>query len=351
MTEARHPARRRALAALVALPALAPAARLLAAPTASAAPLLQLFGRLRARPMRLFAAGPPAAVLLACLAPERLLGWPAAPSEAARRWLPESLRDKPALGRLSGRGSTVSVEALLALQPDLIVDAGSVDATQASTARRVAEQTGLPCLLIDGRLADSPRQLRELGRLLGTEARAQALAEYAEQALALPARSATARRPGVYLARGADGLETATAGAINAEIIEAAGGRNVADTGHAGVARVSLEQVLAWAPDWVLTQDRQFHRLAMTDTRWRSLAALREGRLLLAPDRPFGWLDGPPALNRLLGLRWLAMRLAQPAPVDAANAQVLDEAQRFYRLFYGLNPGRAALQGLLHGDA
>lgn len=313
---------------------------------------MQRFGpAAAAAPARVFAAGPPAAVLMACLAPERLLGWPWALSDAAKAWLPPVLRDKPVLGRLAGRGSTVSLEALLALKPDLIVDAGSVDGSYVSTAQRVAEQTGLPYVLVDGRLADSAAQLRELGSLLGVPARGQALAAYAEEALAALDRSTpAARRPSVYLARGADGLETATAGAINAELIEAAGGRNVADTGRAGVARVSMEQLLGWAPNWVLTQDRNFHRLAQADPVWRTLPALREGRLLLAPDVPFGWLDGPPGINRLVGVQWLAtlLRRGHTAPREAM-AQALDDVQRFYRLFYGQAPAREVVQGWLDG--
>jgi iron complex transport system substrate-binding protein len=333
-----------------------PAARAADAAAVAAGSLIQIFGRPVPSPLRVFAAGPPAAVLLACLAPERLLGWPMNLSDAAKPWLPAAARDKPLLGRLSGRGSTVSLEALLALKPDLIVDAGTVDPTYVSTAQRVAEQTGVPYALVDGRLADSAAQLRQLARLLGPsaelEARAQTLAAFAEQALAEAARlkAAGGPPPSVYLARGADGLETATAGAINAEIIEAAGARNVAVTGRAGVARVSMEQVLGWAPDWVLTQDRNFFRLAGADAAWRTLPAVREGRLLLAADRPFGWLDGPPAINRLLGLKWLTTVLRRgPTPARDALQPVLDEALRFHALFYGTAPPRETVQAWLDG--
>ncbi|MFT7773728.1 ABC transporter substrate-binding protein [Roseateles sp.] len=315
---------------------------------AADAGLLQLFGKPPGSIRRVFAAGPPAAALLAALAPDRLLGWPMPLSDAARAWLPEPARARPTLGRLSGRGSTVGVEALLALAPDLILDAGTVDATYRSTAERVATQTALPYALLDGRLADSPAQFRELGRLLGVAPRAEALARYAQDALAQAGtvRGAVPGRPSVYLARGADGLETALAGAINAEIIEAAGGRNVADTGRAGVARVSMEQVLAWNPDWVLTQDAGFFRGLRSDANWQALRAVREGRVLLLPDRPFGWIDAPPGVNRLLGLRCLAQSLKAGRP---QAGEALDEARRFYALFWDSHPTQDELQALLDG--
>ncbi len=319
---------------------------------AAAASLLQRYGPAPAATARIFASGPPAAVLVACLTPERLLGWPMTVLDAARPLLPAAVRDKPHLGRLAGRGSTVGLETLMSLRPDLVLDAGSVNATFASTAQRVAEQTGLPYVLVDGRLADTPTQLREVGRLLGVEARAQQLAAYADEALAHAASSRSGAgdrpRPGVYLARGADGLETALAGSINAELIEAAGGRNVATTGGAGVARVSMEHVLGWAPDWVLTLDANFHRRARSDPAWRAVPAVREGRLLLAPNLPFGWIDGPPGINRLVGVRWLAqtLRAGRVRP-----RETIDEALRFHALFYGVAPSRDTVQAWLDGRA
>ena len=80
--------RRRALLQAFALaPLLATSAGLLAMP---AQRVLRL-GAPRATPRRVFAAGPPAAVLLAAVAPERLLGWPMKVSPDALAQLPALL--------------------------------------------------------------------------------------------------------------------------------------------------------------------------------------------------------------------------------------------------------------------
>jgi iron complex transport system substrate-binding protein len=36
--------------------------------------------------------------------------------------------------------------------------------------------------------------------------------------------------------------------------------------------------------------------------------AVREGHAVVAPSLPFGWLEEPPSINRLLGLAWLGGR-------------------------------------------
>lgn len=294
---------------------------------------------------RVLAAGYPAAVLLYCLAPQKLLGWPVPLPQGARELLAPAQSDLPLLGRLAGRGSTMTLEQLVLLAPDLVIDAGSVTATYRSMAERVAQQTGIPYLLVDGRLEESAQQLREVGRLLGVAERAEQLARYAEQTFALAARlrAGGRTRPRVYLARAADGLETGLGGAIHAEAVELAGGYNVASgLGRGGLARVSLEQVLDWNPDFILTHNQNFYAAARRSPLWRQLPAVREGRLYLVPHLPFGWLDSPPGINRLLGVSWLLALFHADAGID-----VLATARAFFQLFYSSSPSEETLRGLI----
>lgn len=288
---------------------------------------------------RVFAAGAPAAVLAYAVVPDKLMGWPGFPSDDARALLAPRARELPMLGRLAGRGSTLPLERLVALNPDLIVDVGTVDATYLSLAERVHRQTGIPYVLVDGRLPDSARQLRDCGQLLGAAERGEQLARYAEATLLACRDSRLERQPRVYLARGADGLETPLRGAVNGECIEAACAVNAAPN-SGGLAKVSREQVFAWAPDVIVTQFPEFFALARQDAFWRRLPAVREGRLFLAPSQPFGWLDYPPGINRLIGVRWLRERLSP----GAARTDWIVQAQEFHRLFYGHVPSRPELE-------
>ncbi len=318
--------------------------------------LVSTFGKPPATVARVFAAGPPAAVLAYVLAPAKLLGWPMAMSPPARALLAPAQRGLPQLGRLSGRGSTVSTETLLTLRPDLILDAGTVNATYLSAAERVWQQTGLPYVLVDGRLAEHPAQLREGGRLLGVPERGERLARHAEQVVALAQALLAAvppqARPKVYYGRGPDGLETGLQGSINTEVIEFAGGRNVAaQAGKGGLTRVSMEQLLSWNPDVVLTQDPAFAARVADDPLWRSIAAVRNRRVHLAPSLPFGWLDGPPGVNRLIGVPWLLSKLYPGRHPALAPARVNAAAIEFHRLFYAGTLTPAGLEKLLAGTA
>lgn len=304
-----------------------------------------------ARITRVFAAGPPASTLLYVLAPEMMTGWVRAPREAEKPYLLPAVRELPALGRLTGRGDTLNLEALLADRPDLIIDFGTINGTYRSLADRVQAQSGIPYLLIDGRFANTPAALRLLGGILGVAARGEALARAAEAIFAavdaVLAEVPPAQRPRAYLARGPEGLETGSRGSINTEIIERAGAVNVVEglRERGGLVTASLEQVITWAPDTIITLDRGFRNSLRDRPAWRPVPAVAAGRVFLAPNLPFGFVDSPPSVNRLIGLTWLLHTLY---PGRAPGA-LRDQVRGFYRLFYQVEPGDADLGRLLSG--
>ena len=119
-----------------------------------------------------------------------------------------------------------------------------------------------------------------------------------------------------------------------------------ASAGAGSLTRVSLEQLVAWDPDVVVTQDASFAAGVRSRPVWQGLRAVKEGRVWLAPTLPFGWLDGPPCVNRLIGALWLARRL-DATPVRT----VREEVRLFYDAFYGVTLASADLDRLLREAA
>ena len=70
---------------------------------------------------RIYAAGPPASILVFAVAPDKLIGWTSAWREAERPFIARKYVDLPALGRLTGRGNTANVEVVLREKPDIDV--------------------------------------------------------------------------------------------------------------------------------------------------------------------------------------------------------------------------------------
>ena len=296
-----------------------------------------------------FAAGPPASILVYILKPESLTGWPRALRPEERDYIAVPYRDIPETGRLTGRGGEANLERVLQIQPDLIIDFGSVRDTYVDLANRVQDQTGIPYILIDGRFENTPEALRLLGEALGVPERGEELAADVEATFAridaILDNVPEGERPRVFLARGPEGLETGMKRSINTEIIKRAGGRNVADEGDArrGLVQASMEQVIAANPDTIVTWDPIFYGKVFDDPLWQGNDAVRDGRVYLSPTAPFGWIDRPPSLNRMMGLIWMAGLLFP----DKWEGDLREDTRAFYELYYHVDLSDAELEMLL----
>ena len=286
---------------------------------------------------RVFAAGPPASATVYVVAPDKLLGWIRAPSDAAKAYLPQRYAELPVVGRLTGGGDRTNLDLLKQLAPDLILDVGTVDSDYAALAESVQRDTGIPYLLLDGSLRQTPGLLRTVGDLLGVPERGVGLAAWAERALAETggriATLAADQRRRAYFGRGADGLDTGGANFINVESLEVAGLVNVAAELEPGWHQVTPAQVAKWQPELIVTEQPGLSAKLAADPAWSMVTAVGAGGLHVAPAAPFGWIEGPPGPNRLLGLYWLDA-VAYPG---SSHADLGERAREFYRLFYGVD--------------
>lgn len=332
------------------LAALAAILLLLAAPT-HARTVTDSAGRqveVPAEIEKVFAAGPPAAIFLYVLKPEAMTGWPRALKPGERPFIAEPYRNLPETGRLTGRGGEANLERVLAIEPDLIFDFGSVRDTYIDLADRVQTQTGMPYVLIDGRFEATPQALRLMGDILGVPERGERLARDVEETFAridqIVAEVPEEERPRVYLARGPAGLETGTRGSINTEIIERAGGINVADApGRGRIVQASIEQVIVANPDTIVTWDPTFYKNVWENPLWQGIDAVKRERVYLAPSAPFGWIDRPPSINRMMGLKWMAATLYP----DRWDGDLAKEVKDFFKLYYHIDLSEEKLDTLL----
>ncbi|MEP7453531.1 ABC transporter substrate-binding protein [Phyllobacterium sp. SB3] len=298
---------------------------------------------------KVLAAGPPASVIVYTLAPQKLAGWVREPGETDKTFLLPETRALPTYGRLTGKGGTANVEAVIAARPDLIIDVGTINDTYISLADKVQQQTGIPYILIDGSILKTADTYRLTGNLLGVPDRAADLADYADKVLrdvrTIASQIPEKNRPRVYYGRGPDGMETGLKNSINVEILEVAGAVNAAAAGTGGLTNVSLEQILQWNPETILASDKSFAKEVAGDDRWAGVAAIKAHRVFTTPSSPFGWFDTPPGVNRLIGILWLE-HLFYPAE---AEGNLRNEVKQFYKLFYQVDVSDQQLDELLDG--
>jgi len=278
---------------------------------------------------RVMAADKSAEVLVYVLAPSKLLGW-VEPVPGVR--LPKTVARLPVLGAID---TPMGAAAAARLRPDVIIDISPVTPERAALADQIQQATGTPYLVLDGSLARIPRMLRVVGLLLDVADRGEDIAGSAEHAInALRGRlliEPGTGRPRVYYGRGPTGMTTVVPGTRVAESIENAGAINVAamlDPAQGGIA--TRQQLLEWNPDVIIAQRESFYRALLHDAAWRGLKAVRDKHVYLEPSMPFGWIDDPPGVNRLIGLYWLSVILYPAEAQDDVRQLAQDLADKFY---------------------
>src|SRR6266566_3818506 len=294
---------------------------------------------------RILPAEPNAEVLVFVLAPDKLVGLSLLPGRSAL--LPRASR-LPVLGWRPRSIPASMAETARQLHPDLIIDAGAVTPERAAFADQVTQQSGIPYILVDDSFARMPTVLRSTGAMLGDSDRAIDLALFAEHAIAglrgrLLIRPANVR-PHVYYGRGPDGLTTVLPGSPAGEAIDEAGAINVASPlGRGSDVAISREQLLGWDPEIIIAEERSFYTALQRNPSWRRLSAVRNKKVYLEPDNPFGWIEHPSGVNRLIGLYWLSSLFYADATQEDLRATTCD----FYDKFYELKLTNAQLEAMV----
>ena len=237
-----------------------------------------------------------------------------------------------------GNWDFVNIESVVALQPDLVILWSGQE-----ESIRALEEKGIPVFgVFVAEFTDIHREIRALGQLTGTSDRADTLISFAEtELLLLRQRLAAVRdedRPGVYFMWAQGALETSGRRSTVNELIELAGARNVAAGSDLEHLVVNLENLLVWNPEVVLMWWNE--RLDAADIgtlgAWRSLAAVRRGRVHELPD-PFScdfW-----TLKYLFTVE-LAARWCHPQLFGDGDLEALRQ-RLFARLYDGRLPAAA----------
>jgi iron complex transport system substrate-binding protein len=297
---------------------------------------------------------PVGTILIYTLSPELLAGWNAQPEAGELALIPEPYKSLPVLGGWYGKNNTGNLEAIIQAHPDLILSMG--DIMGAVVADRLQQQTHIPVFILEGSLNKLPDAYIQAGELLGSPRRAQLLAAECRRTLdEISSKVATIppdKRRRVYYAEGPTGLETEPANSMHSEALIFAGAVNVAAVpGQQGIGHtpVSLEQVLTWNPDVIVagydyvSTPGEFYRKIWTDVTWKHVAAVRSGQVVEAPQYPFNWIDRPPSVNRIIGIKWVA-HLLYP---DLFPYDMRAETRSFYATFYHWKLTDAELNQLL----
>lgn len=300
---------------------------------------------------KVFTTDPLAAIYTYTLSPDKLLGWNVNLNELERKYIPEEYAQLP----VYGMGDSVSYEAVIAAAPDIALIVSKLNDGTIADAEKLSQSLGIPVVMCDNDMNRTAETYRFLGEVLGEGEQAEKLAVYAEDTIKAMQDSNVPedQRVTVYYGNAEDSLETAPKGSASSQIIDMVNAENIADVelGEGSRVKVSLEQVLAWDPEYIIVNGEpkdnisgnQAAKAIMEDPAYAEVTAVKNGNVLGAPKTPFSWIDRPPGPNRFIGVRWLAGTF-YPENFDY---DITKEVQDFYKLFYHIELTDAQVEELL----
>ncbi|HEX4577279.1 MAG TPA: cobalamin-binding protein [Edaphobacter sp.] len=195
---------------------------------------------------------------------------------------PAAALKKPSVGDLI----KPSIETILSLHPDLVIGVqpmGPMEVTEQ------LERVGIPIFLVSPHgIAGILHSVETIGLALNRTPQADALIHSLQQRVdAVKARTKGQPAPRVFMPIWYDPITTIGKNAFITEIIEAAGGRSVTDDLPTEWPQISMEVVLARAPDALLLVRGGKTTLHVLQNRpgWSSMTAVNTHRAYYVDDR------------------------------------------------------------------
>lgn len=296
---------------------------------------------------RIAPTGPLAQVVLYTLCPDKMVGWASEFTDLQKEYIDSKYSDLPVFGNFYG--DTLNLETVMLANPQVIFDIGEKKSSAVEDLDEIQEKTGIPTVFIHMEMDSMASAYTNLGSLVGEEEQAEKIATYITNTLAdtatkleqVPEES----RKTVYYGED-QGLQVAVAGTVHSDVIDYAGGTNVAvieSSLRGGSAEVSMEQLLLWNPDVILFGPDSIYSEVADKPEWQELTAIKNGTYYEIPNGPYNWMGRPPSVNRVIGIKWLS-NLLYPEVFDY---DMTKETQEFYELFYHCSLTEEQVQDLL----
>ena len=202
----------------------------------------------------------------------------------------------------------------------------------------VAQQLGIPVVVIETKMEDYGAAYEKLGELLGMEDRGKELSDYCKAAydetVSVMSKIPEGDRAKVAYLLGDKGTNTIAKNSYQGQVIDLVAD-NVADLGKvsgsgAGV-EIGMEQLAIWDPAVILFGPDSIYDTVGSDAAFADLSAVKNGSYYKVPGTPWNWLNSPPTVNQVLGMQWLP-RLLYPEQYDN---DLYKTVAGYFKTFYG----------------
>ena len=304
--------------------------------------------------------GPLAQIVLYSFNPDLLVSISSKYSADQEKYIDSRVLALPVTGQFYGSKSTMNAEEIMELNKklhiDVVLDLGEAKSTMKKDLDTIQATTGVPFAFVtQNKLSDIPQSYLTLGSLLGNETRGKQLSTYVSNLLTefdTGMAKVGDKKVSMIYVTGVDGNSVHLIGSgensYHGEVINylADNLAGPAVTGSGLGDEYTMEDILSMNPDYIIVAydaDHAYYNAIMNGDMWKSLSAVKNGKVYEAPYGPYSWMGGPPSVQRLLSMIWLG-NMFYP---DVFNYNVDDRVKEFYSMFFRYNLSDTELNELM----
>ncbi len=238
-----------------------------------------------------------------------------------------------------GTAKAFKIEACIAANPDLVI----LPMKQKQTAKTLNEM-GIPAIVVNPESHDQIKEMFLLiGQATGTVLEAENLISWYDRILNIVQTKTkdinSDDRPVVYLCKTGSYMTTFPSGMYQAELIEAAGGKNAGScVSGVSTVEVSYEQFLSMNPDIIIIPTNSNANGTpkysaddiLNDSMLSEVKAVKNGAVYQMPVGFESW--DSPVPSGALGVLWMLHTIH---PQMVSSEEFCKEVKDFYKTYYG----------------
>lgn len=289
-------------------------------------------------------------VFLYTICPDKMVGFATKFPAMADGFIPQQYLDLPVYGQYYGKNANMNVEALVAADPQIIIDMGEAKDDIAESLDSLQEQSGIPVVFVETSIDSFDTAYEKLGNILNMEDVTAPMAEYCRNTIDMANNNRNkigdSQQINLYDCD-TDILTAVPKDSINGAVIKEVGANNVADFGESNNKKnfnqTSKEQLIQWNPDIILVNSEDAYNDVKSDISLATIDAVQNNKVYMIPQAPYSFLGGPAAVNQIMGIQWLG-NLLYP---DLYNYDIGQRIKDFYNLFYHCQPTDEQINAML----
>lgn len=278
--------------------------------------------------------GPLAQITVFPIVADKLVGISIPFTDIAKEYFNEKYIDLPVIGQLYGSSGNLNFETLINTNADVIIDVGAAKSKVTADFDDIMSKTGIPIVHITLDIENIEKTYDLLGELLNEKEKTKEIGMYLSNLIKdTKDKIKKLNKKSMVYCLGEDGLNVISEKSYFSEVINMVADNAIKiekPTSKGSGDRISIEELFNINPEYIIFDNKNIETYISKRIEWQKLNAISYKKYYVVPETPFNIIGFPPAIQKVLGARWLMSVLY----ADEVTIDIKKEFREFFKNIY-----------------